>query len=386
MALQICLVDQIDPVLVTELIPPALVGIVGSSHRVDVVSLYKRDIPEHIFLRHRSAAVYGKFMAVYPLEYEAPAVDAHDSVLHLNGSEARLLHRDLLQSAVRRIELHGQLVEIRYLRAPHPRLRNPGLRRIAPLAPAASRFRRRAAPHHVSAAVPQNSSDAARLHAVHRDLCREFSVCISVHSFRAHEQIPHMAARHSVQIHIPEQSGEAPEILILQPARAAPLIYFRRDFIFPLPHQIRDAELRGGKTVLAVPGKFSVYPHIQRCLRSLKREIDIAALFRLLQRYIFHIASHRILTGHLRRAKLLPAVPGIHGVDVLSLSISLHLDMSRNLNLPELLTGDILPVEVRTPEPWIFRIRKFPRSVQAYPSASLRMCLLFLITAVPSVI
>ena len=64
----------------------------------------------------------------------------------------------------------------------------------------------------------------------------------------------------------------------------------------------------------------------------------------------------------------------------------LHLDMSRNLNLPELLTGDILPVEVRTPEPWIFRIRKFPRSVQAYPSASLRMCLLLLIIAVPSVI
>lgn len=66
-----------------------------------------------------------------------------------------------------------------------------------------------------------------------------------------------------IQIHIAENSGKSPKILILQPACAAPFVNFNGQFIFTVLKIRGKLKLRRCKTVLTVSNKHSVQPYIK---------------------------------------------------------------------------------------------------------------------------
>ena len=71
MALQIRLVDQIDPILIAELIPSRLVGIVAGTDRIDVVALHETDIPDHVFFRDGASSLHIELMTVNSAEHDS---------------------------------------------------------------------------------------------------------------------------------------------------------------------------------------------------------------------------------------------------------------------------------------------------------------------------
>ena len=57
---------------------------------VDVVTLHKADIPEHIFFGNNSAALCVPLVAIDTLENYSRAVQTHNAVFHLKGTETNL--------------------------------------------------------------------------------------------------------------------------------------------------------------------------------------------------------------------------------------------------------------------------------------------------------
>ena len=74
MAFQVGLVDHVDAVLVTQVIPQTLVGIVAGAHGIDVVFLEHSHGGVHV-VRINGAALFGvPLVAVDAVEHDALAV------------------------------------------------------------------------------------------------------------------------------------------------------------------------------------------------------------------------------------------------------------------------------------------------------------------------
>ena len=73
-----------------------------------------------------------------------------------------------------------------------------------------------------------------------------------------------------VQIYLPEDAGEAEEILVLDPAGAAALVDLHRQTVVGLLYERCHLKLRGGKAVLAVAHEMPIEPYIEGCLHALE--------------------------------------------------------------------------------------------------------------------
>mmetsp|Transcript_70499 Transcript_70499/g.204324 ORF Transcript_70499/g.204324 Transcript_70499/m.204324 type:complete len:211 (+) Transcript_70499:580-1212(+) len=123
MALDVCLVNNIQPVLVAQLIEQRVIGVVGTSDRVEVVSLHEADV-----LHHRVSAnnMPGERIMLVPVDApdgELPAVQQKPPLPYLHGPET---HRDARRFVDFRILGVGVLqgddqgVQVRILSAPQP--------------------------------------------------------------------------------------------------------------------------------------------------------------------------------------------------------------------------------------------------------------------------
>ena len=61
------------------------------------------------------------------------------------------------------------------------------------------------------------------------------------------EEVLHMGLRHGIQVHIPEDTGEAPEVLVLDPAGTGPLVNFHGQLILALYQIVVQLEFRGSE-------------------------------------------------------------------------------------------------------------------------------------------
>ena len=91
MAFQVGLVNEIDTVPVTKLVPQALVWIVGSPYRIEVVLLHKTDVPEHIFPGDGTATAAVEFMPIHTPEQDPLAVEKHQTIFHFKAAETHIL-------------------------------------------------------------------------------------------------------------------------------------------------------------------------------------------------------------------------------------------------------------------------------------------------------
>ena len=141
---------------------------------------------------------------------------------------------------------------------------------------------------------------------------------------RLEPQILQMYLRLGIEKHGPEDTAEAEEVLILDPRCAAALVDLHAQPVACLPDIRGQVKLRWRKTVLGIPHKLSVEPHIVRLLHALEADAHALAPQSRAQVKLPHIAAHRIVIPvDLRRTQLRVAVPRVKRVDILDLSVPL---------------------------------------------------------------
>ena len=116
--LHIRLVDQIQTVLVAQVVPILLVGVVGGADGVDVVALAEDHVGKHVLAGDRTPALRVEFVAVRALEHDALAIERHNAVFDAECAEADLLRHGFDDGAVMSDDAYGQRVQRRRFRAP----------------------------------------------------------------------------------------------------------------------------------------------------------------------------------------------------------------------------------------------------------------------------
>ncbi len=94
--LDVRLVDDVQAVLVGQLVPAGIVGIVGSADRVDVELLHQPDVLEHALVRHDVTGQRIVLVTIDPFDGDRNAVDEQLAVgdLHPTESDPRADHFD----------------------------------------------------------------------------------------------------------------------------------------------------------------------------------------------------------------------------------------------------------------------------------------------------
>ena len=93
MALKVRLSCEVDTILVAQVIPARVVGIVAGAHGIDVQLLHNLDVLDHALHRDDIATVGVEFVAVGTFYQDGLTVDEQLGILDLDVTEAyALLH------------------------------------------------------------------------------------------------------------------------------------------------------------------------------------------------------------------------------------------------------------------------------------------------------
>ena len=101
MALQVGLVHDIDAVLVAQVVPRRLVGVVAGADGVDVVPFKGVYGGGHVVDIDGPAGVRAPLVAVDPVEDQPPAVEEHQAVLQLEPAEPDIVGDHLSNAPIR---------------------------------------------------------------------------------------------------------------------------------------------------------------------------------------------------------------------------------------------------------------------------------------------
>ena len=180
-----------------------------------------------------------------------------------------------------------------------------------------------------------------------------------------------MHAGLGIQEHGAEYAGKPEKILVLNPGGAGALIHLHAKPVVLLPHIGGQVEIRGGKAVLGVADKMSVQPEIKGLLHALEADADLLAAQSRLQVEHPDIAAHgTVLPVDFRGTQFGAAIPGIQGVDILDLPVSLQFHVSGDLNGPEAGAVKVLPPEILRPGCGLWTPGKAPHAVQRLAQGS----------------
>ena len=361
--LQIVFRDHVKPVFVTQIINAHRIRIMTGTDGVDIVLLHSDDILHQFLPGYAPSCPGTELMAVHAFKHDTFSVKGHDMILHLKTAEAYPLGDHLCQLSLLIIYFQGQIIQIGFLRAPQKRLFHL---------------------HHIDAFLCQIRFQCFHCFPIPGEghthlsclcgLCHDFQIRMGkgIVQQRPHPQIRHMDLRNGVQIHIPVNTGEPEEILVLAPAAAGPLEHLRRQFIFSILQVRRQLKLGRCEAVLTVAHKLSVQPYGNAAFRPLEGDVQRFPLHILRHFKILHIAGHRIEAGgNLSRLQFLMALPGILHIGVLGRVISFHLDMGRYPDIVPRPAAVIFLFKSRNRTVIIFCVMKFPQTVQTETEAVL---------------
>ncbi len=291
-------------------------------------------------------------MAVHALEHDPAAVDPQQPVLDAEPSDTDLLRHELDHSSRLVQHLDREVVQVRVLSAPQPRvLHADGERPV----PGVDQF----------AHTPEGRPDAAR--PDQRDPNGDDRLGQVVGHLGRHPDVLDMDGGPPVQDDVAEQSGEPVEVLVLDPRAGAEPEHLGGERVLAVDQGVGEVELRRRERVGAVADPGAVEPDGDRALGTVEGHAEPLALSqRTLERERPHVARHRVeslrhLPGHHR---LVP-VPRVLHVGVLRTAVALQLDVARH--------GDVVPsraVEPSRLEPVdrpgrVRGIVELPRPIQA---------------------
>ncbi|OQC24439.1 MAG: hypothetical protein BWX70_02625 [Verrucomicrobia bacterium ADurb.Bin070] len=111
MCLEVGLVHHVNPVLIAQVIPARVVGIVAGAYGVDVVALHQQDVFHHAAVRHGIAAVGVHLVAVDAADQDRLAVQQDLAAARFDLAEAHALRDGLDDHAARVPQREQQRVE-----------------------------------------------------------------------------------------------------------------------------------------------------------------------------------------------------------------------------------------------------------------------------------
>ena len=367
MGLHIVLVDDVQAQLVAQGVERAVVGIVAGADGIDVVALHRQQVAaDH--LRACGAAELGAVVVpVDALEHHAPAVELHDAVADLEAAEAHALAHELAGRAVRKARGQLQRVQVRVLGAPQARRlhRQAQGNFVPPLLRA----------EHGRLPVHQPHVEHGVLRRVEPDVEREHGVAVRVVEQRPDAQVADVRLGCGIEHDVPEQAGEAHEVLILDPAAGAPAIDAAGELVFPGHEEIRQLEVVRGERIGAEADVLPVEPDGDAALRALEGDEHAPALHGLRQREGLHIAGDRVeLLGHIAHLECLAPVPGILHVGVLRHAVALHLDVRGHGDVRPAAAVVIRRFKAGNDLPGVLRTEELPQPGKGQPQAAFPRC------------
>ncbi len=115
--LYVALVHHIEAVLVAQVVPNRVVGVVAGAHRIDIHLFHCADVAQHLFFGHDVSSVFAEFVAVGAFDQDRLAVDQQLRVLYLHGAETEA-DGGTFCKAFGGVGRYFQLIKIRCLGAP----------------------------------------------------------------------------------------------------------------------------------------------------------------------------------------------------------------------------------------------------------------------------
>ena len=143
---------------------------------------------------------------------------------------------------------------------------------------------------------------------------------------------------HAQQIHVAENAGEPPEILILQIGAVRPLVDHHGQHVVAGGDKGRDVELGGHMRYLREAREGAVDPDVERGVHAVKVQEHLALVPALGQREGAAIAADGVVVGHIGRIE----GNGIVDVGVVRLVVAVHLPVGRDRKLVPALVGIIV--------------------------------------------
>ncbi len=127
MALHIILVNHVKAILVAERINTGIIGVMAGTDGIDIITLHRQDILQDFLITHGTACPGAKFMAVYALEDNALAIEAHQAAIrpkrhHLKPPETHHLGNHFHRLPLLILYFQQQLIQVRLFRAPKGRM------------------------------------------------------------------------------------------------------------------------------------------------------------------------------------------------------------------------------------------------------------------------
>ena len=124
MRFDVGLVDQIQAVLITQIVPLRIVRIVAGPHGVQIKLLHYLDIADHRLDRDRVAGHRFVLVPVGTFQVDPLAVDPQIAVLHFNSAKTHFAGRHFDDAAVRVLQRQQQPVKIGLFGGPFGRIGN----------------------------------------------------------------------------------------------------------------------------------------------------------------------------------------------------------------------------------------------------------------------
>ena len=331
------------------------------AQRVDVIALHRDDVLLDFFRVDGAAAIAIELMTVHALEDDALAVDLHQAIFHFEFAEADVLRDDLDERARRIADFEQCAIEIRMLGAPELRVLESEreCRRVA----VRRRFR---ISNGLAVRVVERQRDLLFCSLGKRHIDRQLAIFVVMLRHGMDEEVAHMRLRLRDELHLAEQAGKTPEVLILDPTRGREAHDGHGELVLARDERIRDVERRRRERVLAVADVLPVDVDDERRLRAAERDEDVLAVPRLGHGEIAHIrADGVVFLRDFARLYVLMAVPRIRHVRVLRHAVPFHLQMPRHADRLPVAAIIVRRLKAHRTRGDVFRAAELPESVEA---------------------
>ena len=321
--LEIVFVDHIQAVFVAKRVPVGVVRIVRGAHGVDVVALHRQDVLDHRLAVDRAAGVAGELVAVRALEQQTAAVETDHAVLDLDPAEAGADGRAFQRFARFTAQQHQHRIEYGILRGPEPDERDRGAQRHTGFARSRNGIERDGRAVRV---IDRHFHFGLGIRSVQRHVRAQQTVAQKRIRFGTDREVGDVLRRARRQIDVAADSGEAEEILVLQPTAGAPAINFDGNQVVARTQHVRDVEFAATERAFAVADGFAVDIEIKAGFHALKREDRMTVQQRGVDRDRFAVQADAVgLCRRKGRHERLVALPRILDIAVLRLSVAFHL-------------------------------------------------------------
>ena len=260
-ALHIGLGHQHDAVLVAQLIEARIVGVVGRTHRVDVVLLHELEVAAHVIETHGAALVVIVIVAVDAVHLKVGAVEVNMVALDGDLGEA-LTVGHVLADLVAVVDLKRQVIEEGVLGIPEVGIDN------AALGMAVDALAR--SDHVLAIAERKHDAGSALGHRIERD---QSDIALAV---RAEPKVDQVRGGTLHKVHIAEDARGPPHVLILDIAAIAVLQDLDRKQVVALDERVGHVKLGGQARTLGHADKLTVDVQLTIALDAVKAN-DLAS-------------------------------------------------------------------------------------------------------------